>query len=153
MTEEKKNRVADVEAIEAIAELSGEVDWTNDELRDALRQDGIDPDRLVENVLRCVKELNSNIDKFDLARKHPTEIRGESSEPVAPSEQRLDRTVGNKEHPRVKECREMLIALKPMEYQAILHMLRRFAGQHKAKKEEKTSLLVHEARGRKFRDE
>jgi hypothetical protein len=25
-----------------------EVDWTNDELRDAIRQEGIDPDKLVK---------------------------------------------------------------------------------------------------------
>jgi hypothetical protein len=149
MTEGKKNRISDVDGIEMIGDISGEVEWTNDELRDALRADGIDPDKLVKNVLRRVKELNSNIDKFDLARKQPAEISGESSEPVA---QRLG-TVGNRENPRVEECRKMLIALKPAEYQTILYMLRRLAGQHKAKKEEKAVLLVHEAPGRKFRDE
>jgi len=153
MTEAKKHRIADMDAIEAIAELSGEVDWTNDELRDAIRQEGIDPDKLVKNVLLSVKALNSNIDKFDLARKHLEAICGESSEPIAPLEQRLDRTVGNKEHLRVEECRKMLVALKPLEYQTILHMLRRLSGQHKAKKEDKNSLLVHERPGRKLRDE
>jgi hypothetical protein len=34
------------------------------------------------------------------------------------------------------------------EYQAVLYMLRRFAGKQTVNKEEKASLLVHEARGR-----
>lgn len=155
MSDAKKNKIADMGAIEAIADLSGEVDWTNDELRDAIRQEGIDPDKLVKNVLRGVKELNSNSDKFDLAKKHLEAICGDSSEPVESLGRRLDRTAGNREDPRVEECRKMLVALTPVQYQAVLSILRAFAGQqavtHSPKKVEEPSLLVDERPSRKFR--
>jgi transcriptional regulator with XRE-family HTH domain len=69
----------------------------------------------------------------------------------------LDRTASGKGHPRVEECRNMLIALTPVQYQAVLSILRGFAGQQAkaqtSKKQEKQSLLLSEVGGRKFRDE
>jgi hypothetical protein len=56
---------------------------------------------------------------------------------------------------RVEECRKMLVALTPVQYQAVLSILRAFAGQqpvtNSTKKEEKATLLVNERSGRKFR--
>jgi transcriptional regulator with XRE-family HTH domain len=67
----------------------------------------------------------------------------------------LERTVSNGEHPRIHECSKMLIALTPVQYQAVLSILRGFAGHqtvtHSLQKAQKPSLLVHEHTGRKFR--
>jgi hypothetical protein len=69
----------------------------------------------------------------------------------------LDRKTIMKEHARIEECRNMLVALTPVQYQAVLSILRGFAGQqavtHSPKKVEKPNLLVHERSGRKFRDD
>jgi hypothetical protein len=59
----------------------------------------------------------------------------------------LDRTTSRMEHPRVEECRKMLVALTLVQYQAVVTILRGFAGQqtmeNSPNKEEKS--------GRKFR--
>ena len=63
MRQKRKTRVADVDVIESIADLSGAVEWTNDELRDSLREDGVDPDSLVKNVLSGIKRMNADLEK------------------------------------------------------------------------------------------
>lgn len=80
-----RNKITDIDAIEAIADISGEVDWTNDELRDALREDGVDPDKLLKNVLSEVKLLKSDIERSDLAVQGLKEILGrKSKEAIGP---------------------------------------------------------------------
>jgi hypothetical protein len=43
--------------------IPGAVEWTNDELRDSLREDGVDPDSLVKNVLSGIKRMNADLEK------------------------------------------------------------------------------------------
>ena len=69
----------------------------------------------------------------------------------------LGRTMGGTEHTRVEECRNMLIALSPVQYQAVLSILHGFAGPdakaQTPKKEEREPLPKPGVAGRKFRDE
>jgi hypothetical protein len=43
--------------------IPGAVEWTNDEPRDSLREDGVDPDSLVKNVLSGIKRMNADLEK------------------------------------------------------------------------------------------
>jgi hypothetical protein len=45
------------------------------------------------------------------------------------SGERLASRVTKKDHPRIEECRDMLVALTPVQYDAIVSVLRGFTGQ------------------------
>jgi transcriptional regulator with XRE-family HTH domain len=46
--------------------------------------------------------------------------------------ERLASRVTKKDHPRIEECRDMLVALTPVQYDAVLSVLRGFTGQQAA---------------------
>jgi hypothetical protein len=56
MTMPERKPVPDgAEFLQRISRLSSEAEWSTEELRDALREGGVDPDRLVRHVMTDVK--------------------------------------------------------------------------------------------------
>lgn len=55
----KKHTTRGLELLERISRLGEGVEWSNDELREALREEGVDPDYLVRSVLASVSPLLS----------------------------------------------------------------------------------------------
>ncbi|HYP28542.1 MAG TPA: hypothetical protein VE262_17655 [Blastocatellia bacterium] len=56
---EKKKPINSTELFRRINRLGAEVEWTTEELRDALREGGVEPDRLVNNIRAKVDHLLS----------------------------------------------------------------------------------------------
>jgi hypothetical protein len=46
--------------------------------------------------------------------------------------ERLASRVTKKDHPRIEECRDMLVSLTPVQYETVLSVLRGFTGQQTA---------------------
>ncbi len=136
MRQKKKARVADVDVIEAIADLSASVEWTNDELRDSLRKDGVDPDSLVKNVLSGIKRMNADLEKQTDIENDPdpmhqlaTEFFEDFSKGVGPLGPRLKEP--SKRAERIVIMDRMLTVLQSLPDKELAALLSELQAMHK----------------------
>jgi hypothetical protein len=97
--EEHKPVIGNEEVLQRISELGREATWTNDELRETLREGGIDPSRLVKRVMADVQRLleeadaqpgNAGYNRMDTPRPLLVTLRAHSQLPPSAIAKAMD---------------------------------------------------------------
>jgi hypothetical protein len=116
--------------------IPGAVEWTNDELRDSLREDGVDPDSLVKNVLSGIKRMNADLEKQTDIENDPdpmhqlaTEFFEDFSKGVGPLGPRLQEP--SKRAERIVIMDRMLKVLQSLPDKELAALLSELQAMHK----------------------